>query len=145
MLTIDEKISSSHYWTTHIKNEFFRAFYAYQEKEGLTYGEICDRLQIKLSKLKQILNGDFKGGIDQFVGLSLKIGLIPFVKFYDIYKYLEESKTALFGLSDTLIITPYPEKEFRMLKTMKELYDNQVTLDTDIAEMIEEKFWDMID
>lgn len=81
MITNDELMATTEYWTTRIQMDLYSHLQDYMKKNGLNKTQLAQELGVTKSYVTQILNGDFNHRISKLVELSLAIGLIPKMEF----------------------------------------------------------------
>jgi transcriptional regulator with XRE-family HTH domain len=88
-MTRQELLESKEYWTLELQMEFQKIITEFMEKSNLNRKELSEKLGVSKSYISQILNGDFDHRISKLVELSLAIGKVPRIEFYDIDQILK--------------------------------------------------------
>jgi transcriptional regulator with XRE-family HTH domain len=88
----EELLGSKEFWLGNVQDELFRLMEDYLNENNLTRSQFADQLGVTKGYVSQILNGDFNHRISKLVELSLAIGKVPLINFYDLEKFIEEDK-----------------------------------------------------
>ena len=93
MITNEELISTSEYWTTRIQLDLFNHILNYMQENGMNRAQLAQKLGVTKGYVTQVLNGDFDHRLSKLVELSLAIGLIPKLEFLPKADFFEERNT----------------------------------------------------
>jgi transcriptional regulator with XRE-family HTH domain len=88
----EELLKSKEYWIGEIQYDLFELIEDYLKKNNLSRIQFAEKLGVTKGYVSQILNGEFDHRISKFVELSLTIGKVPRINFFDIEKILESDK-----------------------------------------------------
>jgi crotonobetainyl-CoA:carnitine CoA-transferase CaiB-like acyl-CoA transferase len=72
-----EILNSKEYWVTDWQLYLYHAALEYKATRKLSRSKFAKEVNIPIRKAAQILNGDFKGSIDEYITLLLKFGKRP--------------------------------------------------------------------
>ena len=97
MITNDELLTTTEYWTTRIQLDLYSHLQAYMKRNGLNKTQLAQKLGVTKSYVTQILNGDFDHRISKLVELSLAVGLIPRMEFVPKTDFFEEKNKVASG------------------------------------------------
>lgn len=90
MITNDELLTTTEYWTTRIQLDLYSHLQDYMKKNGLNKTQLAQELGVTKSYVTQILNGNYDHRISKLVELALAIGLIPKMEFVPKTVFFEE-------------------------------------------------------
>lgn len=84
MLTLEELLSSKIYWMETIQNDIFRELDSYMRSNGLSMDELASLIGASNSQVRKLLNGEFRGTVEEMVEIMLKIGKVPKLRFITV-------------------------------------------------------------
>lgn len=79
-----ELLKNAGYWECNIQLDLAREFKTYMELNNLSRLQLAKKLKISTWKVSQILIGDFKGSVYQFIELCLAIDKTFEIKYSNI-------------------------------------------------------------
>lgn len=97
MITNDELLETSEYWTTRIQLDLYSHLQEYMKANGLNRTQLAQKLGVTKGYITQVLNGDFDHRLSKLVELSLAVGLIPQLEFVPKAVFFEEKTKAVSG------------------------------------------------
>ena len=98
----EELLKSPSYWTAGLQMELYRQIAAFMESRHMNKTQLAEYLGCSKGYVTQLLNGDFDHKLSKFVELSLAVGKIPEITFYDVEQYiLSDEKEFSFQTSNS--------------------------------------------
>jgi DNA-binding Xre family transcriptional regulator len=100
MITREDLLKSSEYWTEIIQNKFYNDLIEYFKDHQLSNKDLTEKLGLTKGRVSQILSGkNLNFRIDTLVRLCLTIEKVPDLKLVNIEEFISKDK-----LSETSII-----------------------------------------
>ena len=97
----EDLVQTQGYWIVEIQNTFYKAVKKFQENEGLTLGQVAEKMEKSPSRLSQIMHGDFNPKLETLVKYALDLGYVPEVRFTPVQEFLDRKASKL-GLKHAL-------------------------------------------
>lgn len=85
-------LKRSEYWCVKLECDIYQHIYSYQKKHNLSNDELAKKLDVSKYFISQLLKCEANYKIDKLVDISLKLGLVPIIKFEPIDKVIEKDK-----------------------------------------------------
>lgn len=131
MITREDLLKSSEYWTEIIQNKIFNDLMEYIEESNISNKQLGEKLGLSKGRISQILSGknlNFK--IDSLVKICLSINKVPDFRLVDLMQFVEKDLNS--SVSTVFHESKYIQKQTdEMLRYKPEEYSEKVKLPLD--------------
>ncbi len=93
-------LSSKEYWIVKIQNDLYNRIEEYKTRTNSKNNKLAELLQVTEGYISQILNGKVDHKISKLVELSLLIGKVPIVSFYNLSDILKADEQGQYSIPD---------------------------------------------
>ena len=101
-MTREELLKSPAYWTAGLQMELYRQIVAFMQSHHINKTQLAEYLGCSKGYVTQLLNGDFDHKLSKFVELSLAVGKIPEISFFDVEEYILSDAKDYISLASSL-------------------------------------------